>query len=450
MRRAKQPEPQNRDGIWYFIRRVPKEFDLLDTRKLVRMSTEIAVVDDPRKVRARKIVEQLNLQLEAYWRGLRDGKSIEAKERFEAAQRRAKTLGVSYQTVEELRAGARLEDMLTRVELLVNRKLVDSEDDVAAVLGGEARPEFHILDMLGEYEKLQSSALAGYSEAQRTRWRNPKIKAAKNFVEAVGSNKLLRETTRADAVTFREWWQAKLIADGLEIGTANKDIGHMNKMWREIDMAHHLGLPQVFSRLRLSGETTGNRAAFSPEEAIAAVLADKLDSLNDEARDIMLIVAELGMRPSEVCGVQAHHIHLSAVVPYVEIKPEDRQLKNPQSERDMPLVGNALAAFRRHPNGFPAYKDKADTLSATVNKAMRLAKLLPTEDHSLYSFRHAFEDRLIEVETPDKVVASLMGHKFQRPKYGKGPTLELKARWLSKVLLPIRGEHAQVPPAETD
>jgi hypothetical protein len=56
MRRAKPPEPQNRGGIWYLIRRVPKEFDHLDPRTLVRMTTEIPVVDDPRKVRARKVL----------------------------------------------------------------------------------------------------------------------------------------------------------------------------------------------------------------------------------------------------------------------------------------------------------------------------------------------------------------------------------------------------------
>ncbi|HEY8575642.1 MAG TPA: tyrosine-type recombinase/integrase [Devosia sp.] len=449
MRRPGQIKPHRRAGIWYLVRRVPREFEHLDARRPVKLSTDIAIVDDPKGVRAKKVVEQLNLQLEAYWRGLRDGQSVEAWQRFEAAKKRAKALGVTYQTVDELRASGRLEDVLSRVELLVNRKLVDREDDVAAVLGGEARPRLRISDLPDEYEKLLRAKLASFSEGQRTRWKNPKAKAVKNFVAAVG-DKFLDETTRADAVTFREWWQDKLAADGLEIGTANKDIGHMNKMWRELDMANHLGLPQIFSRLRMEGETTGNRAAFSPEEANTIILSPDLDRLNDEARDILLIVAELGMRPSEVCGVLPHHIQLETAIPFVDITPEDRQLKNAQSERSIPLVGNALAAFRRHPDGFPTYRDKADTLSATVNKALRKAKLLPTKDHSLYSFRHAFEDRLIEVETPDKVVASLMGHKFQRPKYGKGPSLELKRNWLNKVLLPHRGAHVPEPPAPND
>ena len=94
MRRRGDIRPVKRAGTWYLKRRVPKEFAHLDRRDPVRLSTEIAVVDDPRGVRARRVVEQLNMQLEAYWRGLRDGQSAEAKARFEAAQKGARALGV--------------------------------------------------------------------------------------------------------------------------------------------------------------------------------------------------------------------------------------------------------------------------------------------------------------------------------------------------------------------
>ncbi|MGV8856442.1 MAG: tyrosine-type recombinase/integrase [Devosia sp.] len=437
MRRTTEAKPHKRAGIWYLVRRIPAEFAHLDRRSSpLKLSTDIAVVDDPKAIRARQVVTQLNQNLEAYWRALRDGQSAEARIRFEAAQKRAKALGVNYQTMEELRATGRIEDVLTRVELLVSRKLVENENDVAAVLGGEERPRWSVSDMTDEYEKLQSAQLQSFSPAQRKRWKNPKAKAVKNFLLAVG-DKFLDDLTRADAITFREWWQAKLVADGLEIGTANKDFGHMNKMHRVIDTAHHLALKPVFSVLRLEGETTGSRAAFLPEQVAAILDPDNLRSLNDEARDIVYVVAETGMRPSEVCGLLAEQIQLAAKIPHVQIKPIYRKLKNPQSERDIPLVGAALEAMRRHPEGFPTYQDKADTLSATVNKALRKAKLQPTPDHTLYSLRHAFEDRLIEEETPDKVVASLMGHKFQRPKYGKGPTLDLKLRWLEKIAFPV-------------
>ena len=164
------------------------------------------MVDDPRGIRAKAIVAQLNLQLEAYWKGLRDGQSAEARIRFEAAQKRAKALGVKYQTVEELRSSHAVLDTLNRVELLLARLAIESENDVAAVLGGEDRPRLKVSDLVDEFETIHSAKLKAFSEAQRRRWRSPKLKAANNFIDAV-DDKFLDELTRADAVTFREWWQ---------------------------------------------------------------------------------------------------------------------------------------------------------------------------------------------------------------------------------------------------
>jgi len=73
--------------------------------------------------------------------------------------------------------------------------------------------------------------------------------------------------------------------------------------------------------------------------------------------------------------------------------------------------------MKLHPGGFPRYRDKAASLSALANKVRANKKLMPTSEHSLYSLRHNFEDRLTAIEAPEKVIASLMGHKWIRPKY---------------------------------
>lgn len=61
--------------------------------------------------------------------------------------------------------------------------------------------------------------------------------------------------------------------------------------------------------------------------------------------------------------------------------------------------------------------------------------MLPSEDHTTYSLRHSFQDRLIDVDAPNRVQSDLMGHKFQGEKYGKGSTLEKKLEWLQKIQL---------------
>src|ERR1700676_3516956 len=39
--------------------------------------------------------------------------------------------------------------------------------------------------------------------------------------------------------------------------------------------------------------------------------------------------------------------------------------------------------------GFPRYRDKSSSLSATVNKFLRVNGFRPTKDHSVYSLRHS-------------------------------------------------------------
>jgi len=108
-------------------------------------------------------------------------------------------------------------------------------------------------------------------------------------------------------------------------------------------------------------------------------------------------------------------------------------MKTSYRPRQIPLVGAALYAFKECPEGFPTYRGKQDTASTTTNKYLRENGLLPSANHSAYSMRHTFEDRLTSVETPDQVAAALMGHKYHRPKYGNGPSLELKHKWLSRI-----------------
>jgi hypothetical protein len=86
MRRGGPVKPHKRMGIGYLTRRVPKVFVPLDRRVIVRVSTGIAVADDPKGVQALKRLIALSTELEAYWRGLADGQSGEARTRFDAAQ----------------------------------------------------------------------------------------------------------------------------------------------------------------------------------------------------------------------------------------------------------------------------------------------------------------------------------------------------------------------------
>jgi len=99
----------------------------------------------------------------------------------------------------------------------------------------------------------------------------------------------------------------------------------------------------------------------------------------------------------------------------------------------MPLVGVALEIMREFPNGFPRYRPSPDTFSGTVNKALKEAGLRPTLDHTVYSLRHTFKDRLIKIEAPPRVQDALMGHSVSEIPYGAGADLEQRAEWMERV-----------------
>lgn len=94
------------------------------------------------------------------------------------------------------------------------------------------------------------------------------------------------------------------------------------------------------------------------------------DDLNPEARRIIYLVAETGLRLSEACNLTRSTICLKDTIPQVRVRPMGREMKTMQSRREVPLVGVALMAMREQPDSFPRYRDKADSLSALVNKAM--------------------------------------------------------------------------------
>jgi len=107
-------------------------------------------------------------------------------------------------------------------------------------------------------------------------------------------------------------------------------------------------------------------------------------------------------------------------------------LKTRSSNRQIPLVGAAVAGLRMVPRGFPRYK-AADSVSNLVNKYFEVHDMKPTAEHTLYSLRHTFKDRLRDAGAPEEVIDNLMGHASRGPKYGRGHVLETKLKWLQQI-----------------
>ena len=164
-----------------------------------------------------------------------------------------------------------------------------------------------------------------------------------------------------------------------------------------------------------------------------------LTSIIGDAHLLAFILIETGCRPGEVANLMPEDIHLDEDVPYIAIRPKnEREIKNPWSKRDIPLVGVSLEAMTKPPNGFPHYRDKPDLMSSNLKRYFVNRGLLPTEEHQIYSFRHSFEKRMLEADLDYGFRCLIMGHKNTRPSYGDGGSMEYRREQLLKIALPYQ------------
>ena len=152
-----------------------------------------------------------------------------------------------------------------------------------------------------------------------------------------------------------------------------------------------------------------------------------------------------GCRLAEIVGLSKNDINLENAPPYITIRSHPwRRLKSITSERFIPLVGASLWAAQRALENcdgqfiFSRYitsdfkNNKATHASNSLNKWLGTLVIGKTT----HSFRHALADRLRNADCPEEVVAEILGHSRSgmTKNYGKGFSLEVKQKWLAKII----------------
>ncbi|WP_315792532.1 tyrosine-type recombinase/integrase [Bradyrhizobium sp. SZCCHNRI1002] len=438
------------NGWWHYRRRVPNHVADLDPRKEIKKSTKVRFVDDPQAKRASKIADKLDEANQVYWAQLLAGRHNEARQQLTLATKRAIQLGFVFQSAAEVAGLPAIEAILARIEALApmtGPALADetSKIDRVATLGSTTALSGVMISTLPqEYKSYLSVENKKKTEDQLRKWDNRNKAACNNLITAIGEDKDILAVDRADAKKFREWWGRRITEKGMTNGGANKDIWGVGKMIRTICERDSLKDPEAFAGLGFEKDD-GQREAFEPDFVRDTICNPANFNTNHEAFDAMLVMVETGARPSEIVALDATHIHLDANIPYISIREEGREVKTRSSIRDVPLVGVALEAMRRHPKGFERYHNNPDALTALVNKHLR--KLQPEVNEekgdkylTMYGIRHCFKDRLRAVHTPDGMMDALMGHEEgseqgnrNKPKYGNGHTLQTKLETLNKI-----------------
>ena len=147
-------------------------------------------------------------------------------------------------------------------------------------------------------------------------------------------------------------------------------------------------------------------------------IQDDCIKADDEARWLVAIISDSGMRLSEASGLHIDDIKLDEEVPHIDLKPHAwRGLKTRGSQRQIPLVGASLWASQRikqthtnSPYAFPRYTSSkgtnANSASAAINKWL---KPKVPEGCVIHSFRHSLRDRLRAVNFPSDMIDQIGG-----------------------------------------
>ena len=417
----------NRNGWYFYDRRVPICYSSYDHRKRVRISLNTQC----QRIAIRNLVA-INDNIEQYWNDLVEKNETHTNKKFKKITEMAKKLGFVYLPTNHI-SSLTIIELLERV--LTAKPFIHDEIKVKALLGQE-ETIVTLSEALERFWDYSKPKLLNKNKDQQRKWKNPRIKAVNNFINQVG-DKNLTEITNLDMVKLRDWWISRMESENIKSDTVNKDFTHLKGVIETVSTHQELNInvSPIFKNIYLKEDDKGQRASYSTEFIRDKILTKNiLDQLDDEAKCLLIGCIQTGARPIELVNLDPTDIILDHEIPHVHIRPrKSYSLKTRESERKIPLVGNCLKEFQKFPNGFVKYKGKSDLLSATINSFLQRNNLRPTKRHSLYSFRHSFQDRLNAFEIPDRIQCQLMGHKFKRPLYGRGADI----KHLQKIVLKI-------------
>ena len=261
------------------------------------------------------------------------------------------------------------------------------------------------------------------------------------YLIGVTTDKPIDAYVRADANALRDHLRGR----GLSSESIKRNLSNLRAIMNFV--SKELGLEPT---LAFSGVYLGEDVATIKRKPVATKDIRALQLLcrqtDDEPRWIIALLSDTGLRLSEALGLSRDDVHLTAMTPYVDVRPKPwRRLKTKSSERQVPIVGQALWALQQACEAtpghlvFPKYCTttacKANSASAALNKWLS-SKLQGADHVVLHSFRHSLRDRLRAVECPPDIIDSIGGWSKSGvgEGYGDGHKIEILHKWMTRIV----------------
>ena len=257
------------------------------------------------------------------------------------------------------------------------------------------------------------------------------------YVIAALGNRPITAYSSADAAKFRDG----LFENGLSLGSVRRIFGSVRSIINLVMREQGIEGANAFARTYMP-ERNGQKERLPIPSVALSVLQQNCKDKDDEARWLIALISDTGMRLAEAAGLAMNDIYLDEELPHVSIRTHSwRRLKTKSSERLVPLVGASLwAAKRLHQSGgafaFPRYCNEqgcnANSASAALNKWM---KGIIGNEYVIHGLRHSLRDRLRAVECPSDITDQIGGWTTEGVGhgYGRGYSLEVKAKWMRKI-----------------
>jgi len=254
------------------------------------------------------------------------------------------------------------------------------------------------------------------------------------------SDRPLDEYSSSDAAAYRDY----LLKRGLTTNSVKRNFATIRSVINLAIQEHGLECRNAFSKVYLPDLDDAKKRKPIPIENIKEIQRECM-SIDDEARWLVALISDTGMRLSEAAGLHVDDIKLDCEIPHIELKPHSwRGLKTRGSQRQIPLVGASLWAARRvtgsnttSPYAFPRYTSakgtNANSASAAINKWL---KPRVPDGCVIHSFRHSLRDRLRAVQCPSDMIDQIGGWSTAGvgQSYGEGYSLDASSKWLKSIV----------------
>ena len=250
---------------------------------------------------------------------------------------------------------------------------------------------------------------------------------------------LLDEYSSSDAAAYRDY----LLKRGLTTNSVKRNFATIRSVINLAIQEHGLECRNAFSKVYLPDLDDAKKRKPIPIENIKEIQQECM-SIDDEARWLVALISDTGMRLSEAAGLHVDDIKLDCEIPHIDLKPHAwRGLKTRGSQRQIPLVGASLWAAKRvkatstaSPYAFPRYTSakgtNANSASAAINKWL---KPRVPEGCVIHSFRHSLRDRLRAVQCPSDMIDQIGGWSTAGvgQSYGEGYGLTATIEFLMQI-----------------